>query len=184
MAKVRQIEKPMMGRPILSDDSSPVQREDNREGLEADVLVNLIIVKQSPVRFFKSLGEASMMALATCSSMATMPVNVENTTRLGVPRETATMVIGAGTAIINGGSSFYKAIGVVFIASLYGVTLSGTQLLVVAALSAFLVTAGVPAAGTLSIAVALTALGIEPPAIDVWDFGALDGRVVEIPPTS
>jgi uncharacterized damage-inducible protein DinB len=34
------------------------------------------------------------------------------------------------------------------------------------------------------ICTALTALGIEPPAIDVWDFGALDGRVVEIPPTS
>jgi uncharacterized damage-inducible protein DinB len=31
---------------------------------------------------------------------------------------------------------------------------------------------------------ALTALGVEPPAIDVWDFGDLDGRVVEIPPTS
>jgi Na+/H+-dicarboxylate symporter len=124
------------------------------------VLVNLLILRQSPVRFFKSLGEASMMALATCSSMATMPVNVENTTRLGVPRETATMVIGAGMAMINGGSSFYKAIGAVFIATLYGVSLSGTQLVVVTALSAFLITAGVPAAGTLAISVVLTALGI------------------------
>lgn len=124
------------------------------------VLVHLVLLKQSPMTFFKSLGEASLMALATCSSMATMPVNVENTTRLGVPRETATMVIGAGTAIINGGSSFYKAVGVLFIASLYGVHLSGSQLLVVAALSAFVVTAGVPAAGTLTIAVALTALGL------------------------
>jgi uncharacterized damage-inducible protein DinB len=31
---------------------------------------------------------------------------------------------------------------------------------------------------------ALTTLGVEPPAIDVWDFGALDGRVIEIPPSS
>jgi uncharacterized damage-inducible protein DinB len=30
----------------------------------------------------------------------------------------------------------------------------------------------------------LTTLGREPPAIDVWDFGVQDGRVVEIPPTS
>ena len=28
------------------------------------------------------------------------------------------------------------------------------------------------------ICTALTALGIEPPSIDVWDYGALDGRVV------
>jgi uncharacterized damage-inducible protein DinB len=34
------------------------------------------------------------------------------------------------------------------------------------------------------ICTALTALGVEPPAIDVWDFGLQDGRVVEIPPTS
>ncbi len=34
------------------------------------------------------------------------------------------------------------------------------------------------------ICTALTTLGIEPPLIDVWDFGVEDGRVVEIPPTS
>lgn len=30
----------------------------------------------------------------------------------------------------------------------------------------------------------LTMMGIEPPAIDVWDFAEHDGRLVEIPPTS
>ena len=34
------------------------------------------------------------------------------------------------------------------------------------------------------ICTALTTLGIELPAIDVWDFGHLDDRVVEIPPTA
>jgi uncharacterized damage-inducible protein DinB len=34
------------------------------------------------------------------------------------------------------------------------------------------------------VCTALTALGVEPPAIDVWDFGVQDGRVVEVPPTS
>lgn len=32
------------------------------------------------------------------------------------------------------------------------------------------------------ICTALSGLGVEPPAIDVWDFGASDDRVVEIPP--
>ena len=31
------------------------------------------------------------------------------------------------------------------------------------------------------VCTALTSLGIEPPAIDVWDFGALDGRVFSRP---
>jgi uncharacterized damage-inducible protein DinB len=34
------------------------------------------------------------------------------------------------------------------------------------------------------ICTALTTLGVEPPAIDVWDFGEQDGRVVEVPSTS
>jgi uncharacterized damage-inducible protein DinB len=34
------------------------------------------------------------------------------------------------------------------------------------------------------ICTALTTLGIEPPFIDVWDFGLDDGRVIDIPPTS
>lgn len=34
------------------------------------------------------------------------------------------------------------------------------------------------------ICTALTALGLQPPAIDAWDFGLDDGRVVEIPPSA
>ena len=34
------------------------------------------------------------------------------------------------------------------------------------------------------ICTALTTLGIEPPLIDVWDFGLVDGSVVEFSPTS
>jgi uncharacterized damage-inducible protein DinB len=33
------------------------------------------------------------------------------------------------------------------------------------------------------VCTALTTLGVEPPAIDVWDFGEADGRVVRIPAT-
>jgi uncharacterized damage-inducible protein DinB len=34
------------------------------------------------------------------------------------------------------------------------------------------------------ICTALTTLGVEPPGIDVWDFGVQAGRVVEVPPPS
>jgi uncharacterized damage-inducible protein DinB len=34
------------------------------------------------------------------------------------------------------------------------------------------------------ICTVLTTLGVEPPAIDVWDFGGQNGRVIEVPPTS
>jgi uncharacterized damage-inducible protein DinB len=34
------------------------------------------------------------------------------------------------------------------------------------------------------VCTALTALGIEPPAIDVWDYAQQDGRLVEVPATT
>ena len=34
------------------------------------------------------------------------------------------------------------------------------------------------------ICTVLTTLGVEPPAIDAWDFADQDGRLVEVPPTS
>jgi len=34
------------------------------------------------------------------------------------------------------------------------------------------------------VCTALTSIGIEPPTIDLWDFGMATGRVVELPPTS
>lgn len=33
------------------------------------------------------------------------------------------------------------------------------------------------------VCTALTTIGVEPPAIDVWDFAEQDGRLVEIPPS-
>lgn len=33
------------------------------------------------------------------------------------------------------------------------------------------------------VCTALTTLGIEPPLIDVWDFGEEDGRVLDVPPS-
>jgi uncharacterized damage-inducible protein DinB len=34
------------------------------------------------------------------------------------------------------------------------------------------------------VCTALTTIGVEPPAIDVWDFAEKDGRLVEVPPLS
>jgi uncharacterized damage-inducible protein DinB len=34
------------------------------------------------------------------------------------------------------------------------------------------------------ICTALTSLGLEAPAIDVWDFAETQGRLLEVPPTS
>ena len=112
-------------------------------------------------RFLESNSEAFLMGLATCSGVATLPLNVANTTKyFGVPRDLGVLVIGSGTVITNGGSSFYKAIAAYFLATLYGVPLSLGALGLIIFLSAVVVTAGVPATGTLTIIAILNALGV------------------------
>jgi Na+/H+-dicarboxylate symporter len=143
-------------------------------------VIHILFLRSSPLQFFRKTSEASLMALATCSGMVTMPVTIRNATELGVPRDKAALVVGTGTALINGGSSFYKAAAVVFVASLYGTTLTLHQLCIVVLLSAFLVTAGVPAAGTMSVAVALTMFGI--PLEGIAALMAID-RIRDMPST-
>ncbi len=125
------------------------------------LIVSAAVTKKSWRQFMTSSAEATMMAMATCSGAATMPLNVANTEKyLGVPKQIGTLVIGTGTVIINGGSAFYKAIATYFLATLYGVNLTFPDLALIVALSAFVITAGVPAAGTLTTAIALNAFGV------------------------
>ncbi len=124
-------------------------------------VVCAFVTKKSWKHFIASSAEVTMMAMATCSGAATMPLNVANTEKyLGIPKQIGTLVIGTGTVIINGGSAFYKAIATYFLATLYGVTLSIPDLFFIIMLSAFVITAGVPAAGTLTTAIALNAFGV------------------------
>ncbi len=117
--------------------------------------------KRSWLKFLRSVPDTVMMALATCSSAATLPLNIENTEKhMGVPRTEGSMLIGIGTAVISGGSSFYRALAACFLASVYGVHLTPQDLVLIVLISAFVPTAGIPSAGTLSIAFALNILGV------------------------
>jgi Na+/H+-dicarboxylate symporter len=101
-----------------------------------------------------------MMAMATCSGAATMPLNVTNTEKyFGVPSSFSTMIISIGTVITNGGSNVYKAGAVYFLATLYGVNIGLPQIFTIILVTSFVVTAGVPAAGTLTAAIILNSLG-------------------------
>jgi Na+/H+-dicarboxylate symporter len=125
------------------------------------LVVAKFIIKKSWWQFISSTAEAVMMAMATCSSIATMPLNVANTEKyLGVPKQIGTLVIGTGSVIINGASSFYKAIATYFLVTLYGIHPSFSGLMMITFLSSFIIVGGVPAAGTLGTAIALNVLGV------------------------
>lgn len=116
----------------------------------------------SPIRFFKGLAPAMMMAFSSASSNATLPLNIECTEKMGVKKEVAAFVLPLGATINMDGTAIYQGISAVFIASVFGVDLTIGQMatIVLTATLASIGTAGVPGAGMIMLAMVLESVGL------------------------
>ncbi|WP_078817695.1 dicarboxylate/amino acid:cation symporter [Sporosarcina newyorkensis] len=119
--------------------------------------------KMSPMKFFKGMAPASIVAFSTCSSAGTLPVTIKNTQdNLGVPKKISSFVLPLGATINMDGTAIYQGVAVVFIAQFYGLELSLIQLLMVVltAVLASIGAAGVPGAGVIMLAMVLSSVNI------------------------
>jgi len=116
----------------------------------------------SPVKFFKGMLPAIMMAFSSASSVGTLPLNLECTEKLGADREVASFVLPLGATINMDGTAIYQGVCSVFIASCYGINLTLPQMLtiVLTATLASIGTAGVPGAGMVMLAMVLQSVGL------------------------
>lgn len=121
-----------------------------------------LIGRTSPIRFFKEMKEAALFIFATCSSVATIPLTLEGTKRLGVSEKVANFVIPFGSVMNMNGTAIYEAIAVVFTAQIYGIELSMTQLVLImlSATLASIGTAGVPGSGLVMLTIVLTSVNL------------------------
>jgi Na+/H+-dicarboxylate symporter len=112
--------------------------------------------------FLRTTSEALMLAFATASSSAALPVSMAAATRLGIPTEAAGFVLPAGATVNKNGSAAYKAIAAVFIATLYGFPLSPAKQLsiVLASTAAAFAGAGVPGSSLVTTLIVLNAIGL------------------------
>ena len=62
-----------------------------------------------------------MFVFATCSSVATIPVNLKCVKKLGVSDEIANFVIPFGAVMNMNGTAIYEAVAVIFTAQVYGI---------------------------------------------------------------
>lgn len=113
-------------------------------------------------QFLRGTSDALMLAFATASSSATLPVSMAAATRLGVPAEVTGFVLPAGTTINKNGAAAYKAVTAVFLATLYGLPLGpGRQLsIVLASTAAAFAGAGVPGSSLVTTLIVLNAVGL------------------------
>jgi len=120
------------------------------------------VVKISPIRFLREMKDPMAFVFATCSSVATLPLTLKATLRLGGDKDTTNFVVPLGAVINMNGTAIYQAVSVIFVAQIYGVELSiATQLMVMlTATLASIGTAGVPGSGLIMSVIVLEAAGL------------------------
>lgn len=119
--------------------------------------------KMNPLRFFKGIAPASLVAFSTSSSSATLPVTIKNTEEnLGVSRKVSSFVLPLGATINMDGTALYQGVAVLFIAQFFGYDLSFAQqlMIILTATLASIGTAGVPGAGLIMTTMVVTAVGL------------------------
>ncbi|HZS39197.1 MAG TPA: dicarboxylate/amino acid:cation symporter [Polyangia bacterium] len=113
-------------------------------------------------RFWANMLPPSLTALGTCSSMATLPLNMEAVAKMGVPDEIADVVVPVGTAIQKDGSVIGGVAKVLFAMSLFHQPLTPGRL-VLAALVGILVgvvMGAIPSGGMMGELLILSIFGL------------------------
>lgn len=120
------------------------------------------VAKISPLTFFKEASEAMLFAFTTASSSATLPFSMKASERLGVPLPIRSFVLPLGATINMDGTAIYQGICALFIANVYGISLSmGQQVtIILTATLASIGTAGVPGAGMVMLGMVLQSVGL------------------------
>lgn len=119
--------------------------------------------KMSPLKFFKGIAPASIVAFSTQSSSGTLPVTIKSSEdNLGISKKVTSFVLPLGATINMDGTSLYLSIAALFTAQFYGVDLSFGQILMIVLIATLgsIGTAGVPGAGLVMLALVLSAVDL------------------------
>ena len=117
----------------------------------------------SPVRFFKGIAPAMLVAFSTCSSGATLPVTLKCTQEnLGVRKDVSSFCLPLGATVNMDGTAIYCGLAALFVAQAYGIELNAGQYMtiILTGTLASIGAAGVPGAGLIMLTLVLTSVGL------------------------
>ena len=121
--------------------------------------------------FWENVLPATVTSLATCSSAASIPVNIECSKKMGVPDDIAETTIPLGTSFHKDGSIIGSVFKIMFLVCLFGTNLATTGdvlgVLGVALLANLLVTAVPIGGGTISEMLIITMMGYPVAALPI-----------------
>ncbi|MEO5565267.1 MAG: dicarboxylate/amino acid:cation symporter [Luteimonas sp.] len=122
----------------------------------------------SPLKFFKGVREAMLMAFSTASSNATLPTALHVAdVELHLPRKVSRFVLTVGATANQNGTALFEGVTVLFLAQFFGVDLSLTQQVTVmfVCILGGIGTAGVPAGSLPVVALICGMVGVPPEGI-------------------
>ncbi|MFQ5742649.1 MAG: dicarboxylate/amino acid:cation symporter [Acidobacteriota bacterium] len=122
-----------------------------------------VFAGMSPLRFFRGVRPAQLIAFSTSSSTATLPVTMECAEKnLGVSEQISSFVLPLGSTVNMDGTALYQGVAAVFIAQVYGLQLHLVQQLTIVLMAtlASIGAAGVPGVGIITLAMVLEQLGL------------------------
>lgn len=122
------------------------------------------VARMNPLKFFKGIFPAQVVAFTSQSSYGTLPVTIKSLVEgVGVSENIASFVAPLGSTIgLNGCGGFYPAIVAIFAANVFNIelTIYSYILIVLTAIISSIGIAGVPGSATMSTTVMLAALGL------------------------
>lgn len=117
--------------------------------------------------FWKNIGPSTLTALATCSSAASVPVNMECTKKIGVSDDIADTTISLGTSFHKDGSVIGSVFKIMFLVYLFNSDISIVKVMTVSVIATLLISAVPIGGGTISEMLIITTLGFPISALPI-----------------
>jgi Na+/H+-dicarboxylate symporter len=134
-------------------------------------------------RFWRNIIPASLVALATGSSMATIPANLQAADKTGVPKDISECIIPIGATVHMEGSCMAAVLKIAFLFGIYNMSFSGMETILTAlgiALLTGVVVSGIPGGGTIGELLIISFYGFPPEAFPII---TMIGTLVDTPAT-
>ena len=139
--------------------------------------------RQGMTAFWKNIVPPSLTALATGSSIAAIPSNLEAADRVGVPRDISEIIIPIGATIHMDGSCLAAVLKIAVLFGIFNISFSGPGnilLMIGIALLTGVVVSGIPAGGVIGELLIISLYGFP---IEAFPIITMIGTLVDPPAT-
>lgn len=134
--------------------------------------------------WWRGAAAPTLTALGTCSSAATLPINLLHAKQIGIPADVADLVVPLGANLHKDGACIIQILKIALLCSAFGVdfmSLSNLVMAVLVAVIASIVMGGIPAGGYVAEIFIVSVFGFPPVAIPIM---VLIGTITDAPATA